>query len=347
MNELFQRLFRQASSLTKIKPPFSPHALGKPSFSPYNNTRTFYLLDNPLTVLRARGRYLRRQGQNIFNAVQNFGPTALNPLATRTPTTRLGKVGSLLNPLNPVNIGGYAADALIGTVLPENLRGTARAALYTPGGPAAKIIGGSLYDLFLNPSNAGVGLNPGTLAANDPEAYRALQAFKNSQAQAVQRPLGSLAILNGNEVEWRGKDLGWQRTYSEGANAPPPASDLNSSLYGGPQAGQVMPPIPPAGPGVVSNGAGVPAQRQDVINRSLSQEVLNAAQQYAAPTNVPISAFYEGQQQLGRSMMQQGNLVSELQRLGAAPGMTPENLKAWAQQNPDLAYREFLRLKQK
>lgn len=160
------------------------------------------------------------------------------------------------------------------------------------------------------------------------------------------RLVGTLSTLGGKEVAWRGKDLGWQRTYSEGANAPPPASDLNSSLYGGPQAGQWTPPIPPARPGVVSNGAGVPAQRQNVIDRSLSQEVLNAAQQYAAPTNVPLSSFYEGQQQLGRSMMQQGTLLSELQRLNAAPGMTPENLKAWAQRNPDLAYREYLRLKQ-
>lgn len=136
----------------------------------------------------------------------------------------------------------------------------------------------------------------------------------------------------------------------EGAAPPgsaPPAPDLNTSLFAGPQAGQLTPPSPPSlGAGSVSNGAGVPAQRKNVLNRSLSQEVLNAAQQYAAPTNVPLSAFYEGQQQLGRSMMQQGNLVSELQRLGAAPGMAPENLKAWAQANPDLAYREFLRLKQ-
>jgi hypothetical protein len=78
----------------------------------------------------------------------------------------------------------------------------------------------------------------------------------------------------------------------------------------------------------VSNGAIVPAQRENVLNRSLSQEVLNAAQQYAAPTNVPLSAFYEGQQQLGRSMMQQGNLVSELQRFGAAPRISPRELES-------------------
>lgn len=137
----------------------------------------------------------------------------------------------------------------------------------------------------------------------------------------------------------------------EGAAPPgsaPPAPDLNTGLFAGPQAGQLTPPPPSLpGTGALSNGAGVPAQRENVLNRSLSQEVLNAAQQYAAPTNVSLSAFYEGQQQLGRSMMQQGNLVSELQRLGAAPGMAPENLKTWAQANPDLAYREFLKLKER
>jgi hypothetical protein len=96
----------------------------------------------------------------------------------------------------------------------------------------------------------------------------------------------------------------------------------------------------------MSNGAGVPAQRENVLNRSLSQEVLNAAQQYSAPTSVPLSAFYEGQQQLGRSMMQKGNLVSELQALGAGTGMTPENFQQWVKANPGLAYREMLRLKQ-
>lgn len=135
----------------------------------------------------------------------------------------------------------------------------------------------------------------------------------------------------------------------EGAAPPgsvPPAPDLNASLFGGPQAGQLTPPVPPlTGNRVMSNGAGVPAQRENVLNRSLSQEVLNAAQQYAAPTSVPLSAFYEGQQQLGRSMTQKGNLVSELQALGAGAGMIPESLQQWAKANPGLAYREMLRLK--
>jgi hypothetical protein len=140
------------------------------------------------------------------------------------------------------------------------------------------------------------------------------------------------------------------RSNIEGTAPPgsvPLAQDLNAGLFMGPQAGQQTPQSPPlGGSGVMSNGAGVPAQRENVLNRALSQEVLNAAQQYSAPTSVPLSSFYEGQQQLGRSMMQKGNLVSELQALGAGTGMTPENFQQWVKANPGLAYREMLRLKQ-
>ena len=89
----------------------------------------------------------------------------------------------------------------------------------------------------------------------------------------------------------------------------------------------------------MSNGAGVPAQRQNVQQRALSQEVLNAAQQYAAPTGIPLSSFYEGQQQLGRSMEQTGELQRQLKDLGGATGMSNEALMQWAQANQGLAYR--------
>jgi hypothetical protein len=98
-------------------------------------------------------------------------------------------------------------------------------------------------------------------------------------------------------------------------------------------------------PGMMSNGAGVLAQRQNVQQRQLSQEVLNAAQQYAAPTSVPLSSFYEGQQQLGRSMEQTGELQRQLRELGGAAGMNDQALMSWAKANPGLAYRELMKLK--
>lgn len=335
MNKLFLQLLRQAK------------AGGFPARNP---APTSFPFDNPLTLLGAKGRYFQRQAQGgvqagvdaakgIFGKVQGLGPTALNPLRTNTPTTPLGKAGKFINPLNPLNLAGYGAALAVDNLLPEQIRGTAQAALLTPGGIPAKIIGGSLYDMFLNQRNAGVGLGNGTLEANMPEAYSRQQAFKTDQTQTQQRPIGSIATLGGNEVSWQGDDLGWQRTYSGGASPPSaPAPGSPQNLFSGRQAGQV-------GSNVISNGAGVPAQRSNVVNRALSQEVLNAAQQFNAPANVPLPSFYEGQQQLGRSMMQKGNLVSQLQELGGAPGMTPENLKIWAEKNPALAYREMLRLK--
>lgn len=118
------------------------------------------------------------------------------------------------------------------------------------------------------------------------------------------------------------------------------------------QAGQLtnppfQPPVaPPALDGQVrlSNGAGVPAQRQNVKERQLSQDVLNAAQQYAAPAGVPLSSFYAGQQQLGRSMEQGGELQRRLKELGGSAGMSDKALMDWAKQNPGLAYRELLKL---
>ena len=300
-------------------------------WSPLSPARTVLddLKSSPTEFSRSPGINTIRKGLNQI-------PTALNPLATRTPTTLLGKTGQFFNPLNRENFVGYLAEPVINTFVPEPMRDTARVAAYTPGGLPAKLLAAGLYDTFLNQRNAGVGLGNGTLEANLPEVYASQQALQNSQGQTQQRPVGSLSILGGNEVAWKGPDLGWQRTYSEGVSppsfTPAPPRDLNNGW----RAGQ-------AGSNMIPNGAGVLAQRPDVTNRALSQEVLNAAQQFSAPANVPLPAFYEGQQQLGRSMMQNGTLVSQLQELGGAPGMTPENLKTWAEKNPALAYRELLK----
>ena len=153
--------------------------------------------NDPLNLLQGRGQYLQRQVQEgiqagvdtskgVFRKLQSVGPTALNPLATRNPTTLLGKAGQLFNPLNPRNLAGYLAEPIISSVVPESMRGTVRAGLYTPGGIPGKILGGSLYDMFLNQSNAGVGLSAGTLQDNDPIAYARLQQLstdKNNKAQ--------------------------------------------------------------------------------------------------------------------------------------------------------------------
>jgi hypothetical protein len=145
-----------------------------------------------------------------------------------------------------------------------------------------------------------------------------------------------------------------------GNSPPPPPAPVLPPPQGvsqpGAQAGQQMPvtsDVPlggsfPGGPtyggAMVSNGAGVPALRQNVQNRALSQEVLNAAQQYPAPTSVPLPSFYEGQQQLGRSMEQTGELQRQLMELGGATGMSQEALMQWVQRNPGLAYSQLQKL---
>ena len=306
-------------------------------------TSAQFPLNDPLALLQGKAQYLQRQAQagintsqGVLRNLQSLGPTALNPLATRTPTTLLGKTGQFFNPLSRTNAGSMAAGLVVDNFLPESMRSTASVGLFTPGPLPVKLLSAGLYDTFLNPRNAGVGLATGTLRDNDPMRYGGLQALESIKKQNAQRPVGTLSQLGGKEVEWKGPGLEWQRTYSEGANAPPPAPGSLQDLSSGRQAGQV-------GSSVISNGAGVPAQRSDVINRALSQEILNAAQQFNAPANIPLSSYYEGQQQLGRSMMQNGTLVSQLQELGGAPGMTPENLKSWAEKNPALAYRELLK----
>jgi len=226
--------------------------------------------------------------------------------------------GSILNPSsieNVLNQVGPNIDRTVSNIIPDNIENWAGRTAREMEKMGLEGLSGTMFTL----------------------PFAAAQTFNQPGGyNTAQRPVGTLSQLGGKEVAWRGPDLGWQRTYSEGVSPPSPAPGSLQDLSSGRQAGQV-------GSSVISNGAGVPAQRSDVINRALSQEILNAAQQFNAPANIPLSSYYEGQQQLGRSMMQDGTLVSQLQELGGAPGMTPENLKTWAEKNPALAYRELLK----
>jgi len=183
-------------------------------------------------------------------------------------------------------------------------------------------------------------VNPGELAPDYSGARD--RAFRFAQYAGMDGTGPSSALLNAYDQYRRGE---WPGVTPPGGT-PPPAPILPPPQGAGSQAGQQTPsPTAPPAPGAVSNGAGVPAQRQNVQQRALSQEVLNAAQQYAAPAGVPLSSFYSGQQQLGRSMEQTGELQRRLKDLGGAAGMSNEALMQWAQANPDLAYRELMRLK--
>ena len=263
--------------------------------------------DNPLRLLQGKAQYLTRQAENIPGAILD---------TSRGVLRNLSGIPAAAAPLFKPSSVFSSVPGLRNPVV-SNVAGLA-------GVPTG--LAGSMFLV-------------GQIEGDTP------QRASTGRAQKV-------AEAAGRSGEWgRYAPAQYRYPYNLEGAAPPgsasPASDLNSSLFSGPQAGQQTPPPPSLiGTGVMSNGAGVPAQRENVLNRTLSQEVLNAAQQYSAPTNVPLSSFYEGQQQLGRSMMQKGNLVSELQALGAGTGMAPENFQQWVKANPGLAYREMLRLKQ-
>jgi hypothetical protein len=278
----------------------------------------------------------------LFRNLQSRGPTALNPLATRIPTTTAGKIGKAFNPLNPVNIRDTVIGGAISRFIPEDdpNKGNAEIFAFTPGGLSTKIAA----TMLLGATSAG------------PEDEAALI---RQYSRGNIRPFGGDASIKNEEGKvWAGQNYGFQSPESfnslYGTNlpttpggTPPPAPVLPPPPeVVDRRAGQQIPPAtPPVAPGTLSNGAGVPAQRQNVQQRALSQEVLNAAQQYSAPASVPLPSFYAGQQQLGRSMEQTGELQRQLTELGGATGMSNEALMQWAQANPDLAYRELMRLK--
>jgi hypothetical protein len=282
-------------------------------------------------------------------------PTAFNPLATRTPTTLAGKAGKMFNPLNPVNFGANAAGMAINAFIPENnpLKGNIETFSFTPGGLGVKLGATAIF--------GAVPAATGTLDA----------ASEMAKRDSRIRPQGTrIGARNSEGDYWAGEDWGYQSpesfnkiygtTIRSGGSTPPPAigspgtftGGFTGGYSGGQQAGQqtfTSPPVAPQSPGspVLSNGAGVPAQRQNVQERALSQEVLNAAQQYSAPSSIPLSSFYEGQQQLGRSLEQTGELQRRLKEAGGAAGMTDQALMQWAQANPALAYRELLKREQR
>jgi hypothetical protein len=308
------------------------------------------------------GQQLGRGAQGLVDTSRGLLgrlPTQINPFATGTPTTTLGKVGKFFNPLNPANAIDFV-NPMPGVGLGARL--TAGLGLTGGAGMATTIGGGLLgagaFDMLFPQGTA-----DGTLKGKEYLTNRYM-------------PYGGDASLRDEQGRmWAGKNYGFQSPESfnklfggaqqtTAGGTPPPAPTLPPFVDSGPQAGQLTTPpsrppaapaapavsaapaapVTPGGPVVLSNGAGAPAQRQNVKNRQLAQDVLNAAQQYAAPAGVPLSSFYAGQQQLGRSMEQGGELQRRLRDLGGAAGMSDQALMQWAKQNPGLAYRELLKL---
>jgi hypothetical protein len=295
----------------------------------------------PQTAIQMGGQFARDPGLRR-EFLKQFGGTSEKAVRALTGQSGFGQVGSLVRNLAP---GG--ATGLRGTAVLGGMGGMAWGlADPTPMIDASHGLLGFLQDRNLvydprkdprvTPIQDRPVVNPGELAPDYSGARD--RSFRFAQYQGMgQTPVGGGTPPPAPTLPAPPLAAG---TGSQAGQRTAPSPVISDVPVGGSFAGS--PTYQGAG---VSNGAGVPALRQNVQNRALSQEVLNAAQQYSAPTGIPLSSFYEGQQQLGRSMMQKNQLAQHLQTLGGAAGMTPEALKEWAMANPGLAYREIQKLK--
>jgi len=289
----------------------------KPTSAP-----TAFPFDDPLTLLKEQARYAQRQIQggigqgigqvgNLYKKLQGVGPTAINPLATKTPTTFLGKAGQLINPLNPINAAGFATAGLINQFVPEDgpLKGNLELLAGIPGGPLAKLFGTGM--LAATP-----------LGLSEKEETRLSQRGKNY-------------IVKGVEYD-----------YFTGRAVKRP----DNVIVNDPQNRLMAPPVDPGftQAGTLNPGAGTPDQRRVIEERNYQTQLSNAKQQYATPD--PMSPDFQGypnelaaqyglERAYGEELKQAGTLVPQLQEAGAGAGMTAENFATWAKANPGLAVR--------
>ena len=306
----------------------SPGAAYIPASLKPTSVPTAYPFDDPLALLQGQARYVQRQVQGgIGQAIGQVGnlykkiPTAVNPFATRTPTTLLGKAGSIVNPFNPANAASSAVGIAAGTVLdatiPDNTR---RNNEYY-----------NLGLLTLAPSIPGkiaaLGLLGTTVNASDEDALV-------RQSNAALR-VGKNYTVNGIQYDYR-----------TGRAINPPSDtfvpDRQNRLAAPPvDSGFML-------AGTLNTGAGTLDQRRAIEERNYKTQLNNAKQQYATPD--PMSPDFQGypnelaaryglEQAYGQELKQAGTLVPQLQEAGAGAGMTPENFAAWAKANPGLAVR--------
>jgi len=289
----------------------------KPTSAP-----TAFPFDDPLTLLKGQARYAQRQIQggigqgigqvgNLYKKLQGVGPTAVNPFATSTPTTLLGKAGKVINPLNPINAAGFATAGLINQFVPEDgpLKGNLELLAGIPGGPLAKLFGTGM--LAATP-----------LGLSEKEETRLSQLGKNY-------------IVKG--VEYDNKT-------GRAVKRP------DNVIVNDPQNRLMAPPVDPGftQAGTLNPGAGSPDQRRVIEERNYQTQLSNAKQQYATPD--PMSPDFQGypnelaaqyglERAYGEELKQAGTLVPQLQEAGAGAGMTAENFATWAKANPGLAVR--------
>jgi hypothetical protein len=254
-----------------------------------------YPLNDPLNLLQAKGRYLQRQvQQGVQGGLQKLEgalPTALNPFATGTPTTLLGKIGKNFNPLNPINAlgiaGGMAVDML---PISNKDKAALQYGLFSPGPVPIKLLSGIIaHDL-----NSPLGLTNAQESEN-------IIMYPTRLSQA-----GDSSRKRNGKV-WAGKDYGFQSPESFnklfGANLPttpgaPPQTNISN---------QAQPRTVPPAPTLPPTPGGAAAERAYQAERS------SAAQQAKQNPSLPIS--YSDQAELARQSLQGYNPAS-----GPLPG---------------------------
>ena len=264
--------------------------------------------------------------QGGFQRLEGALPTALNPFATRSPGTVLGKIGKAFNPLNPVNLRNSAAGAAI-NLLPIGAKNQATL-------QGAITLGG------LTPLGV-----VGAIAAND--MYNPLGLTDSQEAQAMRmsrRPYswresqaGDPNIKNGYGEIWAGKNYGFQSPESFnklfGANLPttPGSSTLNSSSAPGTQnnftQNQAQPRTVPPAPTLPPPPGGPAAER------SQRAEMSRIAQQTAQN---PDFQRWQDQAALARQALQ-GYDPASGPLPGAAQTAQDMGMAMWAKANPGLA----------
>jgi hypothetical protein len=230
-------------------------------------------------------------------------PTYLNPFKSRTPTTKLGRVGKALNPLNPFNARAIlieeAIRAVAGKYLPAD---TQRRLEYFSFGPQVGILANIL--------------DAGTANAQDDQ--KLIQ--ESARIQRGMQRQKEIEALSPAEIKALSRSPVVDRSVPPVVDRPAP-----------PVTREVSAPAPSYIPALST---------QQPPPRSIP---LTASPTPLPEEQNELAIEYTKQNLLGKAMSEGGELQRRLFEAGGGAGMAPEDFMAWVGSNPGVAYREMLR----
>jgi len=230
-------------------------------------------------------------------------PTYLNPFKSRTPTTKLGRVGKALNPLNPFNARAIlieeAIRAVAGKYLPAD---TQRRLEYFSFGPQVGVLANII--------------DAGTVNAQDDQ--KLIQ-----ESERIRR-----GMQRQKEIEALSRSPVVDRSVPPVVDrSVPPVVDRSVP----PVTREVSAPAPSYIPALST---------QQPPPRSIP---LTASPTPLPEEQNELAIEYTKQNLLGKAMSEGGELQRRLFEAGGGAGMAPEDFMAWVGSNPGVAYREMLR----